>query len=361
MATARKTSTAVVKRTPMQEVLAEVASDNFVARIQNALPEDITPQRFVSVTATAIRRSPELITADRESLFSAVLRCAQDGLMPDGREAALAIFKENGKPKAQYMPMIGGLRKVAADDGFTLNAHVIYENDEFDYELGAKAWVKHKPAKLGTPRGKPIGAYATATDEFGRLVADPEVMDVAQIEHVRSKSRTKDGPAWKNDWPEMARKTVARRLFKTLPRGRQVSERVDRVLRALDEDYDFGPANGKPMNERDANAHAAASTSGIPIGARQQLRDEPNAAGPSDAQLNRIAQLQDEIEERQWRAMLRGVFGVADATELTPEDADRYEETLRSYLAPEDVQAGEIVGEDDGEILVDANGDPIRF
>lgn len=324
-------------RTPLDAVVAQVASDQFVAKIANALPEDITPQRFVSVTVTAIKRSPELITAEADSLYTSIIRCAQDGLMPDGREAALVIFKENGVPKVQYLPMIGGIRKVAAEDGFTLNAHVVYENDDFDYELGARAWVKHKPAPLGQQRGEPRGAYATATDASGQLVADPEVMDVAQIEHVRSKSKQKDGLAWKNDWPEMARKTVARRLFKSLPRGRQTSERVDRVIRAADEEFEF-PPDAPPMTAAQANA-AAAAGAGQPTAGAQQLRDEPEARTdlPSDAQLNRIAQLEQQVDdEPACAATLTGLFGARTAADLSTGDAERYEGWLTRYLEQRD-------------------------
>lgn len=339
--------TEVARRTPMQQVLETYSDEKFVAKVAAALPEDVSPQQFVSVTLTAIRRTPELITAEPDSLYTAILRCAQDGLMPDGREAALVIFKEQGTPKAQYMPMIGGIRKVAAEDGFTLNAHVVYENDQFDYELGARAWVKHKPAPLGTDRGQARGAYATAADANGQLVADPEVMDVAQIEHVRSKSKQKDGHAWKNDWPEMARKTVARRLFKSLPRGRQVSERVDRVIRAVDEEFEF-PPDAAPMSEDEANlvAGARALPSGIED-ERVQLRDEPTDR-PADDQLNRIAALQGDVGEAGALMTLRGVFGVETVEELTPEDATRYEQMLRGALKETGTVEGEVVGDGAG-------------
>lgn len=341
----QRTSTEVARRTPTQEVLATITSDAFLEKLAAALPEDVTPKRFVSVTVTAIRRTPELITAEPESLYTSVLRCAQDGLMPDGREAALVIFKENNVPKVQYLPMIGGIRKVAADDGFTLNAHVVYANDQFDYALGAQPYVRHKPPKLGEDRGDPIGAYATATDAAGQMVADPEVMDVAQIEHVRSKSKQKDGFAWRNDWPEMARKTVARRLFKSLPRGRQTSERVDRVIRAVDEEFEF-PPDGPQMTEAQANATASASTLGQPIG-EQKLRDEPQPEGPSDAQLNRIAELLTKLDDdRLARTTLKGVFGVDEPAKLTSEEADRYERTLSEFVEPSEPVEGEVVEEE---------------
>jgi recombination protein RecT len=358
MATARKQSTAIAERnqTPMTQALEKVASAEFAKRLENALPEGVSVKRFQSIAATAIRANPEVIVHP-DSLYTSLVRCAQDGLFPDGREAALVVFNTKAGKRVQYMPMITGLRKRLAEHGFDLTAYVVYENDTFDYALGADPWVEHKPPKLGADRGKPIGAYAVAKN-FATKTKYIDVMDVPSIEKVRKVSRAANNGPWVDWWDEQARKTVARRLVKTLPLADV--DAVAQLIGAIDDEYELPSANGKPMSEGEANATAAASTSEVPIGDRHQLREEPRAAGPSDAQLNRIAQLQSEIEERQWRAMLRGVFGVADATELTPEDADRYEETLRSYLAPETVEPG-ADAYSEPEPAVDADGNPIPF
>jgi recombination protein RecT len=89
MAAQATASTDVVQRTPTQEALAQLRHPSFLEQIKNALPGNVTPERFVRVAITAIQQTPELVTADRKTLFGAIVRCAQDGLLPDGREAAL--------------------------------------------------------------------------------------------------------------------------------------------------------------------------------------------------------------------------------------------------------------------------------
>lgn len=332
--------TDIAKRTPMQQALEQVASKEFAARLENALPENVSVRRFQSVAATAIRANPEVIVHP-DSLFTSLVRCAQDGLVPDNREAALVVFNvKGGSKRVQYMPMITGLRKRLAEHGFDLTAYVVYENDAFDYALGIDPWVKHKPAKLGEQRGKPIGAYAVAVN-FATKRKYLDVMDVPQIEEVRKVSRAANNGPWVTWWDEQARKTVARRLTKTLPLAD--ADAIAKLLSAIDDEYELPATNGAAMSEAEANATAAASTSTVPIGDSHQLREEPAPTCPSDAQLNRIAQLQDKIEERLWRATLRGVFGVADAGELSPEEADRYENALQEYVDPQPADAG--VGE----------------
>ena len=63
-----------------------------------ALPEHITPKRFVRVLMTAVSSQPKLCEANRTSLFSACMSSAQDGLLPDGKEAAIVTF--NTKERA---------------------------------------------------------------------------------------------------------------------------------------------------------------------------------------------------------------------------------------------------------------------
>jgi recombination protein RecT len=132
-----------------------------------ALPDHITPERFRRVTMTAIQRNPDLIGADRKTLFEACMMAAQDGLLPDGREAALVIFntkKGDGWVKAvQYMPMVAGIRKKVYQSGEIkgLVARIAYENDQFDVRYGDSERIDHTPNLFD--RGKMVAAYAVAT------------------------------------------------------------------------------------------------------------------------------------------------------------------------------------------------------
>ena len=103
-----------------------------------ALPPQISPDKFIRTTLTAVQMQPELLNADRRSLFGAVMKSAQDGLLPDGREAALVIFRSKGGAQVQYMPMIGGILKKLRNSGelASISAQVVFENDQFDYHLG---------------------------------------------------------------------------------------------------------------------------------------------------------------------------------------------------------------------------------
>ena len=189
-----------------------------------ALPDHIDVDKFTRVAMTAIQTNPQLQNADRRSLFGACVRLAQDGLLPDGREAALVMFKD----KAQAMPMIAGILKKVRQSGEVskINAFVVHENDHFKVSYGFDEDVEHIPPGLDKPRGKPIGAYATAVLKDGSRLL--EVMSFEEIEAVRKVSRAANNGPWVSWWGEMARKTVMRRLSKRLPMSTDVEELVRR-------------------------------------------------------------------------------------------------------------------------------------
>src|SRR6185437_11438467 len=140
---------------------------------------------------TVVQQQPDLMAADRRTLLASCLKCAADGLVPDGREAALVIFntktKDGGWSKVvQYMPMMAGILKRIRNAGeiASVQAHVIYEHDKFVIRRGINETIEHEPLFPGD-RGQPIGAYAVAKFKDG---SDP-VFEVMDINAIRSEER----------------------------------------------------------------------------------------------------------------------------------------------------------------------------
>lgn len=233
---------------PVAQVCRAIASPEFRQRLEQALPPGVDVDRFTRVVLTAIQQNPKIAEAgDRQSLYNSAIRAASDGLLPDGREGAFVEFRKKDGDRwttaIQWMPMVGGIIKRLAQAGISIDAQVVYENDEFEQILGDDAAIHHKAPKLGTPRGKPIGAYAIARLPNGLVMR--EVMDHEQIEQVRAASRAADGGPWKTWWTEMARKTVIRRLAKRLP---IIDNGIRETLERDDDLYDFAAANAAPTD-----------------------------------------------------------------------------------------------------------------
>lgn len=226
-------------------LVASVRSPGFAEQVAAALPENVPAHRFVRATVTAVLANPDVALSDHASVLNALLRSAQDGLVPDGREAAIVVYKG----KAQYLPMVGGLRKIAAEYGWTISAAVVYANDEFDYELGLDDRLVHRRTRPGAPRGDKVAVYAVGRHRDGRR--QHVVMYADEIQKVRNVSRARDRGPWV-DWEErMWEKTAARRLFKELALDPN-DQRIVRVLNA--EELEPGEAErmlyGPPAHAR---------------------------------------------------------------------------------------------------------------
>jgi len=217
------------------------------------LPAHIPVERFARVVMTAIQNNPQLLQAPRKELFNASMKAAQDGLLPDGREGALVLRKKGQSFSITWQPMIAGVRKKARNSGeiSTWDAHVVFENDFFQFQLGDAPQINHT-YDLKAPRGEPVGAYSVCVLKDG--TKSYEVMSADEINSIRDRSDgwkafkagyIKSTP-WSTDWAEMARKTVAKRHSKVLP----MSTDLDDLIRRDDELYDMKGAKEDAQEKR---------------------------------------------------------------------------------------------------------------
>lgn len=219
--------------------------------IRAALPQHITPEKFQRTVLTAVAQNPDLLSADRNSLILSVYKAAQDGLVPDGRSAALVVYNTRRKNQAgnwetikqvQYLPMVHGIRQkvLNAEDGnknkivAALEVGIVYRKEVeagyFRYEVGTQPPLQHRPMLdltiEDTTDDKIVGAYSIATMvdgtksyEFMRRFEIDKVRECSQTGATRDrqgKPREAKGP-WVDWFPEMAKKTVLHRHAKSLP------------------------------------------------------------------------------------------------------------------------------------------------
>jgi phage RecT family recombinase len=221
------------------------------------LPPNVDRQRFKASCMTAVMKNPSLLQADRTSLMMACIQSANAGILPDGREGAIVVFKDwkTKKLMAQFMPMVSGIvrRLRELGDLTSISAYCVYEGDQFSIDLGDDAKIIHKVDPTGSrDAANIIAAYAIFKN--GDEVVHREIMTKEEIKQIRGVSRAKDGQAWKDWFGEMARKSVVRRGSKAVP----LSVEGARIIEVDDQWTDFSMKETKavehnPLEDDDIN------------------------------------------------------------------------------------------------------------
>jgi len=200
--------------------------------LSNALPKSagLTADRMVRILLTEVRKTPDLLQADRSSFLGAVMQCAQLGLEPGNGlgHAYLLPFRNKGRLEVQFIMGYQGMIELAERSGMvTVDAQVVYEKDEFDYSLGLNQDILHKPYIGSDDPGEVVAAYAVGKYRDGRVKF--RVITRREIDEVKasSKSGKSQYSPWNTHFAEMARKTAIRRIFKMLPKSTEIRRALD--------------------------------------------------------------------------------------------------------------------------------------
>lgn len=186
--------------------------------IAKALPSVLTPERFTRITLSALSTNAKLAETTPQSFLGAMMTAAQLGLEPNTPlgQAYLIPYRNHGVLECQFQLGYKGLIDLAYRSGevSTIQANVVYENDEFEYELGLEPKLRHVPAK--SDRGDPVFFYAVFRTKDGGYGFD--VMSVDDVRaHAKKYSKAYSNGPWQTNFEEMAKKTVLKRVLKYAP------------------------------------------------------------------------------------------------------------------------------------------------
>lgn len=216
------------------------------AELSLALPEHMRAERLVRIATTNIRQVPQLANCTPESFLGALFTAAQLGIEPiAGRAYILPFYNSkkrlNPKPgesewhkvlEAQFLIGYKGLAELfyRHEKAVMLNWGVNKAGDEFKYELGTEAHLRHIPAQ---ERGETLGFYVIA--DLGK--AKPFLyMTLAEcLEHGRKHSKTYDkktgefyaASPWSTNRDAMCLKTVLIQLCKVLPLSFEIQRAIE--------------------------------------------------------------------------------------------------------------------------------------
>ena len=258
------------------------------SNIASLLGDVVDPDKFKAAVIVACQKNPDILRCEQQSVVRACMLCAQDGLMPDGRLAAIVPYNESRKVNgnweklkvANYMPMVAGILKRARDfsDFHTIVCEIVCANDDFRRTAGDDPRIDHSFPPLGQERGEIVGAYAIFKDKSNRVI-HREVIDKSDLQKIRSVSKAKDkvwGP-WEG---EMAKKTAIRRGAKRIPMSdelRAIVERDDQLV-----DLDITPQRPSLQARLSARKHIEPVDEGFDADNIQKQLTQDRSADPDE-------------------------------------------------------------------------------
>ena len=194
---------------------------SYEGQFAKALPSVMTPERFARIATTAVTQNPDLAKCTPSSFMGALLQACQLGLEPNTPLGQAYLIPYNngraGNKECQFQIGYKGLIELAHRSGElkSIESHVVYNNDVFEFEYGLEPKLKHIPTQEAD-KGDVVWVYAVYHLVNGGYGF--EVMSKADINAHRNKfSKAKNSPAWTDSWEEMAKKTVVKKALKYAP------------------------------------------------------------------------------------------------------------------------------------------------
>lgn len=198
---------------------------DMVPQIAKALPRHMDAQRMGRIILTEVRKNPELAKCNKLSLFGSLLTASQIGLEP-GPLGFCYLIPYKGQVSLQ-LGYRGLLELVSRSDRVdSVYAYAVYKGDDFTYQLGTHPDIQHVRGE-SVDDAEIIAVYAVAHIK-GSTIPRIEVMTRKQVDSIRARAQARSNGPWVTDYGEMARKTVLKKLCKTLPLSSEIAQSLSR-------------------------------------------------------------------------------------------------------------------------------------
>jgi recombination protein RecT len=238
------TAGAIAKKLTMTEIMGldrkrqfPAMLESFKSEIALALPQHLNAERMSRLALSAFKGNGALANCNPLSVFQGVILASQLGLElnVDGQCYLIPYRGE-----ATFVPGWKGymelLHRAGRADAWT---GAVWKGDTFDYALGSKPFVDHKPQGLSDEKLENLLYVYAIGQVHGSQTPVIEVWPAARVWRHRDKHNKVGGKHYSFQNPEMyARKVVLLQVLKYLPKSVEL-----RVAQALDDNpgakFDF--------------------------------------------------------------------------------------------------------------------------
>jgi recombination protein RecT len=257
---------------------------NALPSVSKVVSNRLDPERLARVFLAAVSRKPALLACTPDSFRNAFMQAATVGLEPETPlgHAYLVPYdnKYTNEKEAVFQISYRGLILIATRSGTVASATacIVYQNEKFKVMRGTDEKIEHEPIFDETKRGAFKVVYAVVTLKNGYKKFD--VMTFREIEDIRKRAASsKSKSPWNTDWEEMAKKTVFRRVLKTVPIE---NEKLAQIINfpapgSMESQGDFDP----PVMDGLATTSFPVEQSSEPVDAQPDEQRAPETSAPA--------------------------------------------------------------------------------
>lgn len=296
---------------PKEQLVAMLERNK--SQLAAALPKHVTPERMSRLALSVFSSSKQLQQCEVASIYGAVILASQLGLeIGVGGQAYIIPYKDrrNNVMKAQFVPGWQGIVDLVSRTGrAAVWTGAVFEGDHFDYALGDRPFVTHRPEGESDPE-KLVFAYAV-----GRVNGSEwpviEVWSAARLrKHFNRMNKQGEKHYAHENWEMYCRKIPLLQVCKYMPKSVELTAALaaetsaetgrgmtfDGQFTTLDDgDSDGGPDPTTASTPRSSSAsdNGAANDAPAPgAGAPPAASTPKSSAGPiSKGQIGLIRNL----------------------------------------------------------------------
>jgi recombination protein RecT len=201
--------------------------------VETVLPKGMESNRYWTMyvqMAQDFINDPKI--TDKQSVINCMFNAPKLGLIPDPVMGQIYFIPYSGK--LTYQIGYKGMIALSYRSGEVINVRsgLVYEKDKWTFyedELGQHYHFEPNLQLEGKARGKELFGYSIFTDKNGR--PNVHIMDSYHIDQIKKivLARTPKSP-WANELyePEMRKKTIVRRHWKTEPISVEIAKEIER-------------------------------------------------------------------------------------------------------------------------------------
>ncbi|MBU3226778.1 recombinase RecT [Clostridium algidicarnis] len=247
----------------------------------NYSPENALKSAYLILSETIDRdKKPVLQSCSEASIANALLDMTIQGLSPSKKQCYFIPYGGKLQLSRSYLGTVAVTKRLKGVKNVVAN--VIYEGDEFAYELdletGFKKITKHDQSFENIDPAKIKGAYAIVVMEDGQNYV--EVMNIGQIKKSWNQGAAKgNSGAHLNFADEMAKKTVINRACKMFA---NTSDDSDLLIEA------FNNSDEKTYDDKDL-------VSNVDYEVKEEIKEKANSK-PIDIESPKVVVDVDPVE-----------------------------------------------------------------